>query len=194
MLMGPLAHARKSMESRHPILVASFHPLAARTWLNIPLSVLRDRVVPLADVAPHLMGALAETFSAPSAEGLSLPTTMQLELKLHRRLTLAIASLRSGRSVGATAAALELSGRQFERIFEFELGLTPKLFARIVRFRRCISAAKAGTTLSAAASVAGYADQSHFNREMQAFMSGSPSIILPNVGNVQDILHGNMAD
>jgi methylphosphotriester-DNA--protein-cysteine methyltransferase len=75
-----------------------------------------------------------------------------------------------------------------------ELGLSPKLFARIVRLRRGLAAAKAGATSATAAAAAGYADQSYFTRETQAFMSGSPSSLLQNAGNVQDILHGQMAD
>ena len=101
---------------------------------------------------------------------------------------------RGGATVRATAATVDWSERQLERVFQLELGLSPELFARIVRLRRGLAAAKAGATLATAAAAAGYADQSHSTRETQAFMSGSPSSLLPNVGNVQDILPGQMAD
>jgi AraC-like DNA-binding protein len=51
-----------------------------------------------------------------------------------------------------------------------------------------------GTKLAAAAAIAGFADQSHFNREVRAFLGGSLSVLGRNVGNVQDVLHGAMAD
>jgi transcriptional regulator GlxA family with amidase domain len=193
-LIGPMTHARLSQGSRRPIEVASFDPIAVRGWLNIPLHLVTDRSIPLADIEPSLAQAFAEKFLASTTDVLAIPGESTLKFKLHMRLALAVANLRHGATVRATAGAVEWSERQLERVFQFELGLTPKLFARIVRLRRALGAAKAGATLASAAANAGYADQSHFTRETQAFMSGSPSSLLQNVGNVQDILHGKMAD
>ena len=193
-LIGPMTHATLSRESRHPIVVASFDPIAVRGWLNIPLHLITDRSIPLADIEPTLARSFAEKFFAESTEALALPGEPAPAFKLNRRLAFAVAKLRHGATVRATAAAVECSERQLERVFQLELGLTPKVFARIVRLRRALGAAKAGATLASAAANAGYADQSHFTRETHAFMGGSPSSLLKNVGNVQDIVRGQMAD
>jgi AraC-like DNA-binding protein len=192
MLAGPLTHARLSMQSPDPITVASFDPVTVRGWLKIPLDLITDRILPLADVAPKLAEPFAERLLTGSAAVLALPRMP--EFQAERRLAIATARLKGGWTVRATAEAVELSERQLERIFQLELGLTPKLFARINRLRRGISEAKAGTGLADAAAIAGFADQSHFNRELRALLGGPLSVLGPNVGNLQDIRHGAMAD
>jgi transcriptional regulator GlxA family with amidase domain len=182
------------MESRHPILLASFDPLAVRGWLNVPLHLLTDCSIPLAEISPNLAPVVAENMLAGLSNALTLPGESALELNLSKRLALAAAELRRGATVRVAASAVEWSERQLERVFLSEMGLTPKMFARIVRLRRAIAFANAGTTLSTAAYSAGYADQSHFNRDMRALMSGSPSSLLQNVGNAKDIVDGKMAD
>jgi AraC-like DNA-binding protein len=72
------------------------------------------------------------------------------------------------------------------RSFHDTIGLHPKRFQRIARLRRAVVAAKAGTSLAAAAVEGGYADQAHFNREIKQLTGASPRRLLPNVGNVQD--------
>jgi transcriptional regulator GlxA family with amidase domain len=174
--------------------VASFDPVTIRGWLNIPLHLVTDRIIPLADLAPKLAAPFAEKLFTGSAAALALPAASLHQFRSEKRLALAAARLKGGWSVRATAEALELSERQLERIFQCELGLTPKLFARINRLRRGISEAKAGTSLANAAANAGFADQPHFNRELRALLGGPLSLLGPNVGNVQDIRHGGMAD
>ncbi len=74
-----------------------------------------------------------------------------------------------------------LSNRSLERRFRTSVGLSPKLFARIVRFRSAVRIAEAqyGTaSLASIACAAGYFDQSHFNRDFRAFAGVSPSTYL----------------
>jgi AraC-like DNA-binding protein len=64
------------------------------------------------------------------------------------------------------------------------------MFTRIVRFRRAVVAARGGAALAAAAAEAGYADQSHFTREVRSLTGRSPLALLPDtadVASVQDI-------
>src|SRR3984885_22312 len=72
-LIGPMTHARLSQGSRRPIEVASFDPIAVRGWLNIPLHLVTDRSIPLADIEPTLARSFAESFFAESTEALALP-------------------------------------------------------------------------------------------------------------------------
>jgi AraC-like DNA-binding protein len=191
---GPLTHGRASFATDEPLMVASFDPIMIRRWLKIPLELVTDRIVPLADVAPHLEAALGEQFFKGSMKAIGLPTNGSRVSELDIRLYAAASELRRGGSVRAAANCAGVSERQLERLFEIELGMGPKLFARILRLRRAIMLVSRGATLAEAATTAGYADQSHFNRNMQSLMGGAPSAILRHVGNVQDILHGTVAD
>jgi AraC-like DNA-binding protein len=193
LLSGPLTHARASLPTGEPLMMASFDPVVIRRWLNIPLHLLTDRVIPLADLAPKLEGPLVVQFLSGTVEAIGLATSPIPASETDIRLASAAAELGRGGSVQAAAERAGVSERQLERLFETQLGIRPKLFSRILRLRRAIALSGKGAALADAAITAGYADQSHFNRDVQSFMAGAPSAILPHVGNVQDILYGNVA-
>lgn len=63
-----------------------------------------------------------------------------------------------------------LSERQLERLFHAHIGLSPKLFSRIVRYQAIRESLAAGALLSADLAVKfGYTDQSHLWRDYQGF-------------------------
>jgi AraC-like DNA-binding protein len=190
---GPLTHGRASLATDEPLIVASFDPITIRRWLDVSLKVVTDQIVPLRDVAPRLEASLAEQFLRGSMKAVGLPPNA-IRSELDMRLCAAAAKLRRGETVRAAADCAGVSERQLERLFEIELGMRPKLFGRILRLRRAVMLISQGATLADAATTAGYADQSHFNRNMQSLVGGAPSAILEHVGNVQDILHGAVAD
>lgn len=70
-------------------------------------------------------------------------------------------------SIADLAKKLDLSRRHLARIVQQDLGLTPKLFARILRFDAAIKLSRAESTLPLAsiACQCGYADQAHMTRE-----------------------------
>jgi AraC-like DNA-binding protein len=69
---------------------------------------------------------------------------------------------RSGTGVG---------DRQFERLFKARVGLTPRLFSRLLRFRRAIAAQGSWADIAADC---GYADQSHLIRDFREFAGTTP--------------------
>jgi AraC-like DNA-binding protein len=82
------------------------------------------------------------------------------------------------------------NARRIERSFARAVGLSPKTFARVARFRAMVAAAEArqGSWADLAAAF-GYADQPHMAREFRAFAGVSPGEYLaaaPAVGFVQD--------
>lgn len=191
---GPLTHAKASLASGETLIVASFDPLVIRRWLNLPLQLVTDRVVPFGEVAPHFEAPLVEQFLNENIKTIGLPTNAIRVSEPDVRLYAAATELRRSGSVRVAAERAGVSQRQLERLFLIELGMRPKLFAQILRLRRAIMLICAGMTLVDAATTAGYADQSHFNRNMRSLTGGAPCAILRHVGNVQDILHGSLAD
>ena len=73
--------------------------------------------------------------------------------------------------------SLEISERQLERLFKKYVGLSPKIYCRIIRFNRIFQLWKSGDqSWASLAYEAGYADQSHFIRNFKAFSGDDPSL------------------
>ena len=87
---------------------------------------------------------------------------------------------------------LDEVNRALERLVYEHSGMPPKLFARIVRFRRAVVAARAGLPLAAASAAHGYADQAHFSREARSLTGRALRTLLPNVGNLQEVVSGEL--
>ena len=83
-------------------------------------------------------------------------------------------------SVAAVVARTGFSQRRFIATFRDEVGLTPKVFSRITRFRRAIDSLRAGREIdwSALALECGYFDQAHFIHDFRDFAGVSPAAYL----------------
>ncbi len=84
------------------------------------------------------------------------------------------------RQVGVSALAQEvnLSDRQFGRVFRQLVGLSPKQFSRIARLNRLLSSTEHiayGMTLEQIAARHGYHDAPHLVREFQELLDLSPT-------------------
>jgi AraC-like DNA-binding protein len=94
------------------------------------------------------------------------------------------AALRDGVCVGDVARRVGLSRRRFIAVFRAEVGMTPKLYCRVLRFQRSLAAARASGRPQWArlAPEVGYADQSHLVREFREFCGLSPTECLRQFG------------
>jgi transcriptional regulator GlxA family with amidase domain len=77
------------------------------------------------------------------------------------------------------AASCEMSERQLERLFAEKVGVSPKLYARIRRFRSVLTqfddpAEPTAPRLADLAAWFGYVDQSHLTRDFQSFAHELP--------------------
>jgi AraC-like DNA-binding protein len=75
--------------------------------------------------------------------------------------------------VPALADKVELSQRQLERLFQEQIGLSPKAAARVLRLRRALSLLRHDGSLADVAVNCGFYDQAHLCRECTA-MTGHP--------------------
>ncbi len=168
-----------------------FHPGGARRFLGVPLDEITDQRVPLDAFWGSAAGGLADALEPAALE----VRVARAEAVLRRRLearaaedeTLAargVALLRQARgSIGVreTAAALGVGERRLERAFQRAVGLSPKVLARVLRFRRAVRAIGSGgpgsgpLSWAAVAFAAGYADQPHFIREFKALAGVTPA-------------------
>lgn len=73
---------------------------------------------------------------------------------------------------------LRVSRKHLRTLLHAHVGLSPKAYARMFRFRRVVDLVQAGTRRQDWAQLAmscGYFDQAHFNREFRAFAGMTPS-------------------
>jgi AraC-like DNA-binding protein len=162
-------------------------PLAARRLLGVPMDRVGFPVVELEDVlgrdGRELTDRLAEVPDWDARFAL-------LDDVLARRLAEApepppalawawgqlVGS--AGRvPVGALAAETGWSDRRLRRGFRDHVGLAPKTFARVLRFRRAVERLEreGAQALGDVALDCGYYDQAHFNRDFRAFAGGPPT-------------------
>jgi len=174
------------------VVGARFRPGWSAGVLGVDASELQDQHVPLRDVSP----ALARCFSTavadqPSAEG-KLRAAAGL---LARHLSAApppdalvqatvrwLAAHPNGR-VRELSRVLHMGERQLRRRLLGAVGYAPKTLHRILRFQRLLALANAAgprASLSSLALRAGYADQAHMTRELDALAGRSPGALLPN--------------
>jgi AraC-like DNA-binding protein len=130
------------------------------------------------DAAAILESAIAERLAI--AGGRCAPA--QLALEAAERLTSA--------NVNAVAVDLRVSERHLRRVFRETVGVSPKTFARLARFRRALRAAREDDHASWAsiATAAGYYDQAHLIAEFRVIAGVTPRALLgelraaPSVG------------
>ncbi|SBT41550.1 helix-turn-helix transcriptional regulator [Micromonospora narathiwatensis] len=133
--------------------------------------------------------AVPATGVAPDWPGRTEPVAAALEAVAVARLRAAggpdplgarvAARLAAGATVAATAAEVGLGARALHRRSRTLFGYGPKTLARILRMRRALDLARAGTPLAEVAALAGYADQAHLTREVKEFAGVSPTHLLP---------------
>jgi transcriptional regulator GlxA family with amidase domain len=72
-----------------------------------------------------------------------------------------------------------LSKARLATAFREQIGVTPKVYARLVRFRRALAMVESGTTsLADVACATGYYDQPHFNAEFRELTGLTPRELL----------------
>ena len=86
---------------------------------------------------------------------------------------------RGGLSVARVARLLDVHPRRLERVFKQEVGLSPKRYARGVRFSQAKLQIAQGKPLVAVAGALGFADQAHLCREFKAWSGRTPRSPVP---------------
>jgi AraC-like DNA-binding protein len=118
--------------------------------------------------------------------------------KRHRAVAAALnmfGAAGTGAAVRDAAREVGLCERRFIQVFHTHVGVTPKLFCRLLRFQRARALAQRVATVdwSQLASACGYFDQSHLIRDFQEFSSSSPTAYLRQVRNEDWLKDGHLA-
>lgn len=179
-LTGPL-HLKPGDGGPIDVVGIRLHPLGASAILGIPLDELTDQVLPLGDVNRRLAAALAPMLD-PS--GTPTVTAEAVLVALGRtvaeapcsKMTVALQALAGGAPMNELSGMVGISDRTLGRRFRMQVGLSPKLYQRVVRFRRAFRmlSRSAPGQWTRVALAAGYYDQAHLIRDFRGFAGAAP--------------------
>lgn len=153
----------------------------ARRLFARPLGELTGRIVPLVELlAPGDRSLAAELADTPNWAGrLDLVESLLARRICHNAIDSACVDWAVGRihatggvlDMGSLARELGYSHKHVIALFRDQVGITPKLLARLVRFHRCLRLASEDQVVSGAeiALACGYYDQSHLARDVKQF-------------------------
>lgn len=191
---GQQTARRKLIRAGQRTVMARLHLGTQEAVLGVPASAIAGRVVPLDELwgdAPtrRLLDRLtAARATADAAAILERTIADRLAMAGARRvgsqLAIEAAERLATASVSAVAVELGVSERHLRRRFREAIGMSPKTFARLVRFHRALRAASAGgrPCWGSIAVAAGYYDQAHLIDEFRAIAGVTPPTLLGELG------------
>lgn len=174
----------RSVGWRH-VIGASLAPEGVEPLLGVPAGLIGDTVAMLHDIIGNDAGLIEERVLDGSAEG-ALRRLADVLWERRRAApppdatvgrAAAIVRETAGRKrMDALTADLDVSARSLERKFLTHVGMSPKLFSRLVRFDRVVRdlARRGQTPWTQFALAHGYSDQAHFINEFREFAGVTP--------------------
>lgn len=166
------------------IVLAMFRPTGAARFFRAPLhelfgaSVGLDALVGRADgerLGDRLAAAVDHRARVAVVDAFLLARLDDGADPIVAAAVRAIEAARGSLRIAALADALGISQDPLEKRFRRAVGASPKQMAQLVRIRHAIELGPRIGSWSRVAYEAGYADQSHFNREFRAVTGASPT-------------------
>jgi AraC-like DNA-binding protein len=160
---------------RADVIGVRFHPAGARRFFGAPLTQATDRRVEIRgfvdsrDVTAATNFVAARIESTPDGSDPAIERCAALVEQRHGQAT-----------IEEMVEASGLGRRQLERRFRDAVGLSPRLFANVLRLRSVFDAMQpdSHTSWSEAAQAVGYFDQSHLIRDFRRFVGCTPAQFL----------------
>jgi len=191
---------RKFIRSGQRTIAARLHLSTPQAVLGAPASAIAGRIVALEDLwgEARAQGLFEQLEGARDTDAATLILQRAIaerllssdvrsagpELALH-----AAARLSHSSNVNAVATELGVSERHLRRVFHDAVGVSPKAFARLARFRRALRAARTHgpANWASVALDAGYYDQAHLNAEFRAIAGATPRALLDELRSALSI-------
>lgn len=163
---------------------AELLPGAAPLLLGVPAGELAERHTPLEDlwgpVVREIEERLAQSRSAEQRLALFesvLAARLPRVRGMHPAVAEALAGFDARSSVKSVVDRSGYSHRRFVALFREAVGLSPKRYSRVLRFRAALArlaGRPAPPPWADLALEAGYSDQAHFNRDFREFAGVTP--------------------
>jgi len=167
-------------------LQANLTPIGAHLLFGVPMDALANRVVDLDDLfgadAPRLIDRLcgartwSERFDILDEAILGRVLSARAPHPLVVRAAHVLRATRGAASIARLARDLECSQRHLIATFREHVGVTPKTYARIVRFDHAVKRLRQedGLRWAEIADASGYYDQAHLIRDFHEFAGQTP--------------------
>jgi AraC-like DNA-binding protein len=196
---GAVCGLRSQYISIEPAAIQSamgivFRPGGARGFFAPPSSDFYNQIVPLDAVWGRSLTRLQERLAgAPTpreklrmleaALRQLLRTGSDAQFTVHdavQHSLLAFGSVPHVRTVSDISKESGISRRRLSQLFREQVGMTPKLYCRLMRFRQVLRqiADGRGVNWADVASAGGYFDQAHLTHEFREFSGFSPTAFL----------------
>lgn len=186
-LVGPSTQRTADLKLSGSLRVFSirFSPVGFRALFGIPARLLRDEALEaeqalgreivevheqLASVGPTGWESIAEQYLLKRARIL----VWSPERRIASQAAATMQRSRGMVGVAGVAAESAVSTRHLERVFQEQIGVSPKVFARLLRLDHALEMARPGSNWAEVASVCGYFDQSHLVRDFRAMTGATP--------------------
>ena len=185
-ITGPL---RLRSTGRSRTFGVRFLPHGAGKALGLPMTEVRDSIVPVADVSTALARELDDAQNWERIEA-ALIGCKHRAGREDALIDAAVRQVELGSNAEQVASDAGISRRQLERRFLNLVGLTPKHFQRMRRFQRVFLAVEHDAAGWADAAVScGYYDQAHLIRDFQEFAGKAPAALLAGTDLAEHFLH-----
>jgi len=181
-IVGTMTHARNfEIAARVPQVGVRFRPGMALGFVRAPGIETTDQLVPLAKT----WGAKGRELEArmndaePGEQRIALLEAQLVDASspgVVQKVAAYIVDNHGQVRVDDLAFDAGMSARQLRRLFMEQLGLSPKHFCRVIRFRHSLVRMRGRSRgdLTQVALEAGYYDQAHFINEFREFSGYSP--------------------
>ena len=156
---------------------------AAEFLLGVPAGELADQHTRLEDLWGNGAEEARERLALASTPNAALDLLQALFIArlprvhgVHPAVADALARFAISDNVNAVVDQSGYCHRRFIALFHENVGLTPKIYCRIVRLQTALDhvVGESGASLADVAASSGYSDQSHFNRDFREFTGMTP--------------------
>ena len=186
-LVGPSTHRREDLKLSGALQVFSirFTPIGFRALFGIPARLLCDHAIEAEQVLGREIVELHEQLAAvhPALWNSIAEKHLLKRLRMHptsaasRMAGQAAAAMQRSRGVvrvAEVAARLAVSTRHLERAFQEQVGVSPKVFGKLLRLDHALHLAGRESNWAEVASACGYFDQSHMVQDFRAMVGATP--------------------
>jgi AraC-like DNA-binding protein len=183
-------------EIRRPVVVSPrgiadvfgvrFHLGGAAAFVRVPMSELRDAVLPIDEVLPRSLAERVAESPSTEARIRLMDAFLMARLSMPRHLpatAVAISIIRRRNESRGVAAAIGVTERTLERGFNECVGMSPKKLARLFRFHAVLADPRLD---------AGYYDDSHLIHDFREFSGTTPSQFRRERNEMNEAFVGNL--
>lgn len=172
------------MKGSFRIIGVYLQPMSLKALFNIDAFELYNCSLPLEDiVSQDVLEQLGNANTTEDKIFILSEFIKKLILKTNydcHKAHFIINSFKRGKSLQEVQNEMKISERSLERFMKMHIGLSPKLFSRIIRFQNSLDTLRTNDkfTLTEIAYHNEYFDQAHYNKDFKCFVGCTPTTYL----------------